>query len=105
MGDHDFFTLFEDFRTRFSKERSLIVAINSVNSKTNSDLKQEYADLVNSQCLLTRLHYLANSNKYFELDDISLPLRGIKPINVAASLKVFQKPNHKDRYAYLMFFL
>lgn len=105
MGDHDFFTLFEDFRTRFSKERSLIVAINSVNSKTNSDLKQEYSDLINSQCLLTRLHYLANSNKYFELDDISLPLRGIKPINVAASLKVFQKPNHKDRYAYLMFFL
>jgi hypothetical protein len=93
---------FERFRQEFTKERALVVSLSSINNKASLDLRSEYSDLLNVSSLLCRLHYMAHSERTFSLDDALFPLRGIQPLPLATALRVFQKPNHKDRYAMLI---
>ena len=101
----DFHKKFELFREEFSKERGLIMATNSVNSKANSDLKKLYLEYLNSLYLSNRLHYAAFADTDFSINSLKFILQGIKPMSVSQSLKAFVKPNHKDRFAYLVFWL
>ncbi|OHS95053.1 hypothetical protein TRFO_38768 [Tritrichomonas foetus] len=96
---------FESFREEFGKERSLIVALSSVNSKATNDLKSVYVDLLNSCCQLSRLHYIAHSTHDFTIDELAFPLKGIQHLSVSTSIRLFQKPNHKDRFTYLVYYL
>ena len=101
----EFHEKFEKFREDFSKERGLIMAINSVNSKSNSDLKKLYLEYLNSLCLSNRLHYAAFSTEDFSINSLQFILKGITPLSIAQSQKIFAKPNHKDKYAYLIYWL
>ena len=96
---------FEQFQEEYGQERSLIVALSSINSKATNDLKNVYVDLLNSCCQLSRLHYIAHSTKNFTLDQLSFPLKGIQHLSVSTSIRLFQKPNHKDRFSYLVYYL
>ena len=101
----DFHKKFEEFRENFSKERGLIMAINSVNSKSNSDLKKLYLEYLNSLYLSNRLHYAAFSTEDFSVNSLQFILKGITPLSTAQSQKIFAKPNHKDKYSYLIYWL
>ena len=101
----DFYSSFEKFRREFSKDRSLVVAASSINSKALQDLRKEYSELLTINALLARLHYIAHSRQTFTLDDLRVPMEGIKPLSTAATCKLFLKPVHKDRYSTLMSFL
>ena len=101
----DFHQKFEEFRENFSKERGLIMAVNSVNSKSNSDLKKLYLEYLNSLCLSNRLHYAAFSTEDFTVNSLQFILKGINPLSISQSQKLFSKPNHKDKYAYIIYYL
>lgn len=105
MTDSSFHDEFEQFRQEFAKERSLIMAATNINNNALTDLKAGYNQLINSLCLLTRLHYMSHTTRDFTLDEMIYPVRGISLLSVSAALKLFAKPNHKDRYSYLMFYL
>ena len=96
---------FESFRKEFSKERSLVVAALSINMKAVQDMLKEYSDLLTVNALLTRLHYIAHARRSFTLEELKLPMKGIQQLSLAASLRLFVKPNHKDRYAILIHYL
>ncbi|KAK8844988.1 hypothetical protein M9Y10_021161 [Tritrichomonas musculus] len=96
---------FEEFHSKFSSERSLIVALSSIKSKTTKQLNEEYSNYINSQALLSRLHYISHAFRDFTLDYLQYPLKGIKPVSVSAAMKLFKKTNDKDRYSFVIFFL
>lgn len=101
----DFYSSFEKFRKEFSKNRSLIVAAKRINSQALQDLRQDYSEILTLNALLTRLHYIAHARKDFTLEDLKIPMEGIKPLATTAACKLFVKPIHKDRYSTLMSFL
>ena len=96
---------FEEFYSKFGTERSLIVTLSSIKSKTSKQLNEEYSQYINSQALLSRLHYISHAFRDFTLGFLQLPLKGITPVSVAISMKLFQKTNDKDRYSFAMNFL
>lgn len=102
MNFHD---EFEKFHSKFGAERSLIVALSSIKSKTTKQLNEEYSKYINSQALLSRLHYISHAFRDFTLEFLQLPLKGIAPVSVAIAMKLFQKTNDKDRYSFAMQFL
>ena len=101
----DFHEQFEDFHAKFGTERSLIVALNSIKSKTSKQLNDEFSKYINSQALLSRLHYISHAVRDFTLDYLQFPLKGITPVSVSISMKLFQKTNDKDRYSFAIYFL
>lgn len=100
-----FRTQFDEFMREFSEERSLVVATTSINMKAVRDLRQEYLELLSINAVLARLHYIAHASRSFTIDELQFPLKGIQTISMAASLGLFVKPNHKDRFAILIDFL
>ena len=68
-------------------------------------LSEEYSNYINSQALLSRLHYISHAFRDFTLDYLQYPLKGIKPVSVSAAMKLFKKTNDKDRYSFVIFFL
>ena len=101
----EFHEQFEDFYSKFSNERSLIVALSSIKSKASTQLNVEYTNYINSQALLSRLHYISHTFRDFTLDYLQLQLKGIKPVSVNIAMKLFKKTNDIDRYSYVIYFL
>ncbi|OHS99979.1 hypothetical protein TRFO_33504 [Tritrichomonas foetus] len=99
MSFHEEFLKFQE---EFSKVRSLIVAINSINSKAANDLNKEYIILNNSNALLSRIHYIAHSSADFSIEQLLFPLKGIEHMSVSNTIKLFENPNHKNKITYLI---
>jgi len=105
MDEDSFLKGLLSFQRQFNEERSLIVPITSINRKAIAELKTETKELMSSLFAICRLHYMAMAPKLFNLVDLTFPLKEITPLSVTASLKVFKKPNHKDRYSFLIYYL
>jgi len=105
MSEESFEATFRHFREEFTTERALIVSVSSIIAKASTDLRSGYAELLQSSSLLARMHYMANTPRSFSVEELLLPLRGIQPIALGAVLRLFVKPNHKDRYCMLISYL
>lgn len=101
----DFHQAFEEFQEKYSIERGKIISINAINLKSQTDLKDHYNNYIISQYLLNRLNYSSATMTDQTIEDMKFLLKDITPISVANTLKLFQKSNHKDRFAYLIFLL
>lgn len=93
------------FLSEYEKNKELVSLISSVNNKAYSDLKDDYKLLLENCRWLVQFYYIAHSTRDFTLKQLSLPLRNVSQLSVASSLRLFSKPNHKDRYTYLIFYL
>lgn len=93
------------FLSEYQRNKELVTLISAVNNKAYTDLKEEYKTLLENCRWLVQFYYIAHSNRDFTLEQLSLPLKGITQLSVASSLRLFTKPNHKDRYSYLLFYL
>jgi hypothetical protein len=101
----DFRTEFEAARDEFNKMRDVHVIASAINDQTISDLTSDYATMLELLTLLARLHYMAHARRCFTFADLLFPVQGIRQVSVAASLGLFVRTNHKDRYAVLIAFL
>lgn len=90
---------FENFCRIFNGERSFIIPLTNVNKKSAEDLRNEGKCLIEKASLLSRIYYITHSPRNFNADELSTCFRSIKVINVAQSLRLFSRPNHKDRYS------
>lgn len=89
---------------QFNNEKSLITPLTSINTKSLAELKDLTKDLFISLYSMCRLHYMSMTRKIFSLEEMCIPLRDIKPMSITQSLKVFKRPNHKDRFSYLVYY-
>ena len=93
------------FLRMFNEEKSVNGPIQSINQKSINELREKNKDLVVSLFANCRLHYMSMTDKNFDLEELCFALKEIKPMTIGQSLKVFKRPNHKDRYSFLIFFL
>lgn len=93
------------FLSEYQKNKELVSLISSVNNKAYSDLKDSYKLLLENCRWLVQFYYIAHSTRDFTLKQLSLPLKSVSQFSVASSLRLFSKPNHKDRYSYIIFYL
>lgn len=93
------------FLSEYQTNKELVSLISSVNNKAYSDLKEDYKQLLENCRWLVQFYYIAHSTRDFSLDELSHPLKALSQFSVASSLRLFSKPNHKDRYSYIMFYL
>ena len=96
---------FEQFRRDFAEQRSFIVPSLSVNTNGVTELKTEARNLIGHQYDICRIAYIFESGRGFTIPEIVFPLKGAKPVAIAASLRLFARPNHKDRFTHLIHFL
>lgn len=101
----DFREKFEEFRRTFAEQKSVIVPSLSVNTKGVLELKGEAKKLIGYLHSICRIGYMFESMRGFTIPETALPLTETKPVPIAASLRLFHRPNHKDRYTHLIHFL
>ena len=94
-----------NFCQLFNEDKSANGPIQSINQKSINELRNKNKDLVVSLFFNCRLHYMSMTDRIFDLEELCTALRDIKPMSIGQSLKVFKRPNHKDRYSYLIYFL
>lgn len=68
-------------------------------------MHQECRQPVEASNFLSRINDIFHSKKQFTIDELVLPLSEFTILNIAASLRQFARPNHKDRYSRLVQFL
>ena len=101
----DFHDKVLNFCEQFNEQKSANGPLQSINQKSIIELKNKNQELAVSLFFNSRLHYISMTDRIFDLEELCVVLREIKPMSLAQSLKVFKKPNHKDRYSYLIYFL
>ena len=101
----DFHDKVLNFCDKYNEQKSANGPIQSINQKSITELRDKNKDLVVSLFFNCRLHYISMTDRIFDLEELCVALREIKPMSLSQSLKVFKKPNHKDRYSYLIYFL
>jgi hypothetical protein len=101
----EFRTSFDKFCRVFNGERSSIVPLISMNTKGLTEMQQEARILIENVNTLCRVNYIFHSRKCLSLSELCLPLSEFKTLGIAASLRLFTRPNHKDRFSHLINFL
>lgn len=90
---------FENFCRIFNDERSFIIPLTNVNMKSAEDLRNDGKLIIEKAAILTRINYMIHAQKIFSIDELSACFRDVKSVNIAQSLRMFTRPNHKDRYS------
>ncbi|OHT10326.1 hypothetical protein TRFO_20463 [Tritrichomonas foetus] len=96
---------FEAFCRIFNGERSYIIPLINVNSKTAEELREEGKIFISHAARLNRINYITQSQRAFSIEELSLCFRDIKSLSIGQSLKLFERPNHKDRYSNMLQYL
>jgi hypothetical protein len=96
---------FESARLEFMRNRSTTMAALDIANRSMADLSKQYSELLEQSCLRARIHYILHSTQGFSFTELIFPLQGIHQMSITASLSVFSRTNHKDRYAVLVAYL
>lgn len=96
---------FEDFCRLFNAEKSFIMPLTNVNIKTTEDLNNSLQKFIEKATLLSRVHYMTQSQRNFNIEELTTCFQNVKCLTVAQSLRIFARPNHKDRYSQIIQYL
>lgn len=69
------------------------------------ELKDNTSNMINILTLLCRIHYMKQSFVGFSTDQYLYLLKEFKTLAIAPSLRLFKRPNHKDRYCHFIHYL
>ena len=103
--DNDFEQEFKSFYGFFSDEKSIITSSLSINTKLANEMQVKGQNLIEKHRLLSQIYYLTEASRVFTLEELTFPLREFKTLSIASSLRIFQRPNHKDRFSHMIYFL
>ena len=95
---------FEAFYKIFNEERSCIIPLLNIKNKAIEELREEGKRLIEKIAILTRIYYITQTKREFEIDELLFCFKNIQISSISQSLRLFQRPNHKDRYLYIIQF-
>ncbi|OHT11605.1 hypothetical protein TRFO_18861 [Tritrichomonas foetus] len=102
---NDFRDNFQAFCRLFNNDRSYIIPLISINSKTVDELVKTIKKLIETNTLINHICYILDTSKPITYNDMIIPLQKLQVLSVAPALRLFKKPNHKDRYIHMINFL
>lgn len=96
---------FEAFCRIFQSEKRSVAPLVKINNKAILEIREEGSKLIEEAVFLTRMNYLTQTQKNFNLEDYIFCLKDFSTLSTSDSLRLFKKPNHKDRFSLIISFL
>lgn len=104
MKDATFRENFERSVIHFQKEIKIISPLLTINNNISNEIKKHSTNFIEHACLLTRMNYLIQSKTIFDIDEYLLCLKTFSMESISSTLKLFAKPNHKERFSSMISF-
>ncbi|OHS97398.1 hypothetical protein TRFO_36374 [Tritrichomonas foetus] len=94
---------FKEILTKYMTEKSIYeLQLHVVNASVEK-LKSDFITLFKKESIFCHFSYLMHSDGInLTEDSLGFPLKPVKMLSLAQSLKLFQRPNHRERFCHII---